>query len=124
MHLHKAVLENKTYRERWQWLIQGCDPELLVRFTQFHRANPDVFETLRRGANVHFSQGWRRSSVRIILNTARWGPESSPDDEYAFKVNNNYTSLYSRLLIATDPKFANWIEVRPMRGQRERWEVG
>lgn len=117
MHLSKSRLENMSLRDRWAYLTRGCDQKKLKRFQEFHEANTYVYDMLEKEAEEQLASGWWRSSVWLILNTIRWGPGSTVDTATSFKISNDYFAFYARLLIARQPKFANWIEVKAMRGQ-------
>lgn len=119
MKLSKTRLENMTYEQRWKRLIRGCNWRMLKRFTKFHDANRYVFTALSNKAEEQWDEGWRRSSVWLILNIIRWGPGTTIDTDAKYKISNNYFAYYARLLIAKQPKFANWIEIKSFKGQKK-----
>jgi len=118
MKISKTRLENMTYERRWKRLIRGCNRELLKKFTAFHAANRYVFVELMRIAEEQWDADWRSSSVWFILNIIRRSPEATVDTDSKYKIDNNYFAYYARLLIARQPKFANWIEIKSFKGQR------
>lgn len=117
MHVSKTRLENMSVRARWAYLTKGCDPEKLKKFKDFHSTNPYVYDSLEGEAERQMSEGWRKSSVWLVLNIIRWGPGSTVDSESSFKISNDYFAFYSRLLISRHPKFVNWIEIKSLKGQ-------
>lgn len=117
MHLSRTRLENLTFKGRWRYLIAGCNPEKYKKFLSFQTKNPHVYDFLESEAREQYAQGWRRSSVWLILNIKRWGPGSTVDTESAYKISNDYFAFYARLLIARNPRYANWIELKAMKGQ-------
>lgn len=118
MHLSKTRMDNMVAKDRWRYLTDGCNLIKLAKFKKFHSANPHVFEFLEQEADAQFSDGWRKSSVWLILNVKRWGPGSTEDTESKYKISNDYFAFYSRLLISKNTRYANWIELKPMKGQK------
>lgn len=118
MHLSRSRLENMTWKERWVYLVRGYDAEKLRKFNLFHRNNPQIFEALEDKAVEQMDGGWVRSSVWLILNIIRSEPGSTFDPHSEFKISNDYFALYARMLIAKQPRFANWIEIERLKGQK------
>lgn len=118
MHLSQTRLENLNFKGRWRYLISGCNPDKYRKFLTFHNKNAHVLEFLESEARDQYDQGWRRSSVWLILNMKRWGPGSTVDTDSAYKISNDYFAFYARLLIARNPRYANWIELKAMKGQK------
>jgi hypothetical protein len=117
MHLSKTRLDNMVAKDRWRYLITGCNLTKFAKFKKFHSDNPHVFEFLEQEADAQYSNGWRKSSVWLILNIKRWGPGSTHDTESKYKISNDYFAFYARLLIAKNTRYANWIELKSMKGQ-------
>ena len=92
---------------------------MLKRFTEFHDANRYIYAALMHKAEEQLEEGWRKSSVWLILNIIRWGPGTTIDTESQYKISNDYFAYYARLLIAHQPKFVNWIEIKAFKGQKE-----
>jgi hypothetical protein len=85
----------------------------LEQFSFFHVRNPHVFEALERMAGEMASRGRKRIGVKMLVEVLRYEyylETSDPNSE--FKVSNNYTALYARLLIDTHPEWAELIETR------------
>lgn len=98
-------------------------PSLLIaasrqeeRFQAFHRAHPEVFAEFRRRARQLRDRGKRHISADSICHYLR---DETPIDartgQDIYKINNNWSSRYARLLIAEDPSFAAHIETRQLR---------
>lgn len=117
MHLSKTRLDNLSEQERWRYLTNGCNLVKLAKFKEFHATNPHVFEFLEQEADAQYSNGWRKSSVWLILNVKRWGPGSTEDTKSKYKISNDYFAFYSRLLVSKNTRYSNWIELKPMKGQ-------
>jgi hypothetical protein len=117
MHLSESRLGNLTIHKRWLVLTDGCDPVALEKFLTFHNANLHVYDALETRALSQYAEGWKKSSVWLLLNMERWSPSSTFDISSDFKVNNNYFAFYTRLLLANHPKLINWLEIKLMKGQ-------
>lgn len=117
MHLSKTRLGNMDAHSRFEYLTRGCDKGKLQRFTKFNGNNMHVYDYLEQKAAQQYVDGWRKSSVWLILNIKRWEPGSTVDTETQYKISNDYFAFYARLLIANNPQYVNWIELKQMKGQ-------
>ncbi len=87
-----------------------------VRFQKFHAMNPRVFELLEWLAKKRITEGAKRISIGDLCERLRWDttlPTYDPNSR--FKVNNDYRSLYARLLIERHPEWDELIERRELR---------
>jgi uncharacterized heparinase superfamily protein len=82
------------------------------KFEQFHQDNPIVYDTLHRLAKEWVAMhGKQKLGLRMIWEVARWQIiASTKDTEY--KMNNNYTGYYARLLQMNDPDLDGLFEIR------------
>jgi len=83
------------------------------RFTAFHEANlhvADALESLAATWLAHHS----RVGVKALFERLRWeaGIQTNATD---YRLNNNFTSHYARLLIDRNPTWADAINVRELR---------
>lgn len=116
MHVSKTLLENMTFKERWQYLTEGADPEKLRKFKRYHENNREVFQTMRQLAEEAWDKGVKRVSHWLLLNRVRWEFEVvAYDSASQFKISNDYFAFYARLLIAKAPKFAGFITIKEMK---------
>jgi len=123
VHLSKTRLDNMTVEGRWNYLVMGIDTVAIQKFQMFHKANPHVFAYLEQVADEQYHGGWRKSSVWLILNLKRWGPGSTVDTESQYKISNDYFAYYARLLISRNTKYANWVELKAMKGQKSEYRA-
>ena len=86
------------------------------RFEAFHRMNPHVYKSIVRIALDLKSRGFGRCSIWLIFNRLRWlyALQTQGDE---FKLNNNYTAYYSRLVMETVPDLDGFFETRLHKGQ-------
>lgn len=83
-------------------------------FIDFHRANPHVYDALVRLAKQAAAAGRTKVGMKMLFEVLRWEQflvTSDPD----FKLNNNYTARYARLIMEQEPELAGIFEVRSLR---------
>ena len=85
------------------------------KFWTYHKANPQVFNLFKHFANEARSKGYAQYSAKAIFERVRWEVSVNTNDPEKFKMNNNYTSRYARLLITSDPSFADFFRNREMK---------
>ena len=98
-------------------LALGLDRiSLQERFMRFHRAHPEVYAALVRLARqARARRHDRRLGIKQLFEVVRWEMHVSQDDRETFKLNNNMTSRYARLIAAQEPDLANAFELRELR---------
>lgn len=94
----------------------ATEPEMSIqeRFDAFHAANPWVADSLEALVADWLANDNSRVGMKQMVEVVRWeyGRRTKGDE---FRLNNNYTSRYARLLIARHPEWADAIEVRELR---------
>lgn len=89
------------------------------RFEEFHRDNPHVYRTL-----VYFARQWvevtgrRKLGLQMLYERARWDIRTQTSD-VDFKLNNNYTAFYARLIMHQEPDLDGIFELR--RSEADAW---
>ena len=83
------------------------------RFTEFDKANPEVYGLFKFFANELLSAGRRRYSARTIIERIRWHQATSSSDG-EFKINNNFIAYYGRKLAQEDSRFMEFFTWRKM----------
>lgn len=96
-----------------QMYLGGHDP-MVEGFKVFHRENPSVYDELRKLALKLRDKGIRRWGMKGLFEVLRWqrAIETSGDE---FKLNNNYTAFYSRLLMENEQQLIDFFETRISR---------
>jgi hypothetical protein len=83
------------------------------RFCEFHQHNPHVYEYLRDLCLEVRQRGVYRFGIRTVWERLRWHARfetaRAPDE---WKLNNNYTRYYARLLMKQEPELAGMFEIR------------
>lgn len=85
-------------------------------FDAFHEAHPEVFGKFHEYAEELYQRGYRRYSADMILGRIRWHFNIERGDR-DFKLNDHFTSRYSRLLMSTYSKFAGFFETRQLKAE-------
>jgi hypothetical protein len=93
-------------------------------FALFHEANPHVYDRL-----VRLARGWKRRrpgqhvGMKMLFEVLRWQVAMETSDPSSdFKLNNNYTALYARLIMDREPDLDGLFETRRLHapGMTER----
>lgn len=95
--------------------------EMDLAFRRFHAENPHVYERLKRLAFKLKVRGVERYGMKALWEVLRYeealetnAPASS------FRLNNNYTASYARLLMAQEEDLEGFFELRERMTQRGR----
>ncbi|MES1975713.1 MAG: hypothetical protein V4472_24920 [Pseudomonadota bacterium] len=94
---------------------QALDSRLEQHFWTFHTANPDVYRHLVMLARDLVSRGHRKLGMKMLFEVARWRSMLSTTDETSpFKLNNNLTSRYARLIMTNEPDLDGVFDLREL----------
>ena len=87
---------------------------LAERFADFHQAHPEVYAALVRLARQGHDAGARRLGIAQLFEVLRWEWVLSalPASNEAWKLNNDYKSRYSRLIMQNEEWAAGIFEIR------------
>lgn len=86
------------------------------QFLAFHAANPWVYRELVKLARQLVARGRRRIGMKMLFEVLRWEWYMRTDDpSSSWKLNNNYTARYARLIEGTEPDLAGVFETRELR---------
>ena len=81
------------------------------RFESFHAANPHVARRLAEMAVSLKRQGVKRYGMKALFEVLRYDAAMNTHGE-PFKLNNNYTPYYARLLMDKMPGLRGFFETR------------
>jgi hypothetical protein len=98
-----------------QWEMFDDEETLAQKFWEFEKANPHVYKGLVVLARKAQARGIEQYSVDALFHVLRWemAVETSRDeDEDPFRLNNNYTSFYARLIMDREPDLKGFFELR------------
>lgn len=85
------------------------------RFAEYHRKNPLVFQLFERYAREALRRGKGRFGAKAVMERVRWEVYFDKKDDAPFKINNNWTARYVRLLEEKFPEFRGFFEKRKLR---------
>jgi hypothetical protein len=86
-----------------------------ARFEWFPQNNPHVYRNLRALAlGMKRQRGKKRVGIKMLYEVLRYQYDIQTTGQ-EFKLNNNYTAYYARLLMAQEPELAGLFEVREIR---------
>lgn len=96
-------------------LFADLAPHIVENFFVYHSENSHVYESFKKYARQLQRAGRDHHSSQAIIERIRWDTmvESKNDD---FKINNNWPSCYSRLLMIEDPSFIGFFRTRKTPG--------
>ncbi|MHC4158885.1 MAG: hypothetical protein ACYSSO_07375 [Planctomycetota bacterium] len=89
--------------------------QLDAKFWIYHEENPHVFELFTKFAVMAKSAGYQYYSAKAIFERVRWQINIETKDPEGFKLNNNYTSRYARLLVDRRPAFNGFFRNRVLK---------
>lgn len=81
-------------------------------FLEFHTAHPGVFDEIVRLTRQARDAGQTRTSMKRIFEVLRWSRHVAGGREDEFKLNNNFTAHYARLVGIQHPDLADMFELR------------
>lgn len=81
------------------------------QFEEFHRLNPHVYRLLRRMAREYRDAGNRHCGMKALWETLRFNSGVQTRGN-GYKLDNNFTSRYARLLMEQEPDLAGFFETR------------
>lgn len=99
------------------------DDETQRKFERFHQDNPHVYIKLVALAREVQERGFRNYSIWALFARLRWHYDFETKSEDGFKLCNDYTSRYSRMLMDREPDLAGFFRIRPLKAERKKFGV-
>lgn len=101
--------------------VQDID-RIEIDFWTFHTQNPSVYDELRDLALKLRRQGRKHYSIKALFEVVRFhrAIQTKGDAKYEWKLNNNYTSLYARLLMQNEPELHDFFDTRVRRAGNDK----
>jgi len=84
------------------------------RFESFNRANPHVYKALKTLALQMLGNGVKAYGIKGLFEILRWQFSLQTSGE-PFRLSNDFTSRYARLLMSQEPELAGFFELRELR---------
>lgn len=92
------------------------------KFVEFHRENPHVYRVLVSLAREWVARsGSHKLAIKTLYERARWeiAMTTSAND---FRLNNNFTAFYARLIMQQEPDLAGLFDLRT--SEADDWVAG
>jgi hypothetical protein len=89
-------------------------PTIQQQFQRFHLAHAEVYDGLLKLTRQAASAGRTRIGIAMLFEVLRWQwiIAGLPDEDEAWKLNNNYKSRYARLIMRRNPDLDGMFELR------------
>lgn len=81
-------------------------------FKEFYRDNPHVYAALVRLARQAKEAGYRKLGMKQLFEVLRWEFTVVTRSDSGFKLNNNFTAPYARIIMYQEPDLAGFFEIR------------
>lgn len=91
------------------------ESRLDLLFAEYHARNPQVYELFKKFSRQVKVAGHKHFGAKAIIERIRWEVAVQTRDFQGFKVNNNFTSRYVRLLERECPEFVGFFKKRALR---------
>jgi len=84
-----------------------------AKFERYHAENPEIWESFKEATFALIKVGRKHFSADAILHSIRFNTALRGGKD--FKINNNYSSMYSRLFTANFPEHKDFFEQRILK---------
>jgi len=95
------------------------DTPMTKKFREFHNDNPHVFDELLKMARQLKRLGHNKYSMKTLFEVVRWHRSLKTTDT-EFKLNNNFTAYYSRLVMVADSNLDGFFRVRASEADKAK----
>lgn len=114
LELIKTARSPETYHLEHP-LFEMLQPHIVKKFWSYHQDNPQIFALFLRFTRELVKAGRANYGGKAIAERIRWhvAVETKGED---FKIGNNHTACYSRLLVVLYPEFENFFSFRNSPG--------
>jgi hypothetical protein len=82
--------------------------EKTLKFLKYHRENPHVYDLFKKFSRQVLLSGHAHYSARAVFDRIRWYTTVETECEDGFKISNNHSPFYARMLIKEDERFAGF----------------
>ena len=102
---------NRVTKTKKVAFLKGISPKVVEQFLNYHKENPNVYKLFTKYTSKLYESGITRYSSKAIFERIRWHIAIATKGD-AYKMNNNYTSCYARMLQNEDARFATFFATR------------
>jgi len=90
--------------------VPTSTPSIDQRFEAFHARNPEILEQLIQLARAAKARGFRSYTIKGLWEVVRF--RSDPVTAERYRMNNDFTSRYARLVMASEPSLKGFFTTR------------
>lgn len=83
------------------------------QFVLYDNEHPEVMRNIIKQLQIAKAIGRKSASVRDIMSALRWSLYIDLGDK-TYKINNNYSSLYTRIIKANYPDLSDMLTVKSL----------
>ena len=84
-----------------------------AKFERYHKEKPEIWDQFKEATFALIKVGRKHFSADAILHSIRFNTVLRGGTD--FKINNNYSSMYSRLFTANFPEHKDFFEQRKLK---------
>lgn len=85
------------------------------QFEFFHAQHPWIYRLLTQRAREMKLRGHREYSIKTLWEVMRWEVDTGTYAPGEFKLNNNFSSRYARMIMQHEPDLAEFFNTRELR---------
>lgn len=85
------------------------------RFDRFHELNPWVLTAFERLTVDYLKRGHQRIGIKMLAEVLRWQYGRQTRGAERFKLSNDFTSRYARLIVERNPWWEGVFVLRELR---------
>jgi len=93
----------------------GITGPIQQRFEMFHKQNPGVYDLIVEIAADLKNRGFKRCGMKFIFERIRWLYALQTKSTDDFKLNNDYTAYYARLVMYRQRALEGFFRLREQR---------
>jgi len=89
--------------------------QIQEKFEEYHNNNPIVYETLVKLAKEAKQAGKKKLGIKLLVERARWEFMFKLKSDDSFKINNDFTSRYARLIMKQEKDLDGFFDLKRIR---------
>lgn len=97
--------------------MDTSDDKIAIAFEAFHNQHPWVYDKLRDMALELKRSGFKQYGISGLYEKLRYDYSVQTRDIEGFKLNNNFSALYARLLAQQESDLRNFFKFRARKPQ-------
>ena len=89
-------------------------------FARFHLEHPEVYFHFSRYVSDMILEGYMEVSAKLIVNRLRWEVFRLKSGEVILRIDESFTTHYSRLYVQDHPEHASYFRILTLRNTEDR----